>query len=648
MLEGRIWLRKGALPGSLLVAILVSMVPSLSEALGFDAAALPMLFGGGVILYQTLNTTLESRRFGAGWLVVIALVGSAFIGEFLAGAIVAFMMLSGEFLEDITIERTRHSVRELVRLVPETATVQRDGAWVTVPLGAIQVGDRTLIRDGERIPVDGRIVAGRSSINESSLTGESLPVDKDVGDPVYSGTLNEGGAIEVVAEKVGADTTLGRILRVVREAQAHKGTTQRVADRFAVWFAPIVLAISVSVWLFTGELERSMTVLVVACPCALVLATPTAVVAAVGNAARRGALIKGGAALELLGRIDAVCFDKTGTLTKGEPEVVALEPFGSWTVDELLRTAAAVEMRSTHPIARAIVAAYYRRLADLSEGGESDPVEEAENVPGVGVRAVMGGATVWVGNRRLLEQFPEAPEELASLMDEHESKGRTALFVARGREIIGVIAVADAPRDVADEVVRALRDLGIRRVLLLTGDHERTARAIAEHTGVSETRSGLFPTEKSDVIAQLRCEGYTVAMVGDGVNDAPALAQADVGIAMGAIGTDVAIETASVALLGDDLALLPHVVALGRRTLAIIRQNIWVFAVGMNLVGIVLASTGVLHPVGAAVVHNIASLFVVGNSARLIGFGRAFDARRSDLSDVGTFSESLASLSDTR
>jgi heavy metal translocating P-type ATPase len=663
-LDGRIWLRKGALPGGLLAAILVSMIPSLSNAFAFDVAMLPMLFGGGIILYQTLRSALDERRFGAGWLVVFALVGSAVIGEYLAGAVVAFMMLGGEFLEDITLERTRGSVRELVRLVPDTVTVLRDGAWVVLPVAAIQVGDRALVRDGERVPVDGRIVAGRSALNESALTGESLPVEKGVGDAVFGGALNENGAIEIVAEKVGADTALGKIIRIVREAQSRKGTTQRVADRFALWFAPLILAIGVAVWLSTGQIERFMTVLVVACPCALILATPTAVVAAVGNAARRGALIKGGAALEAVGRVDAVCFDKTGTLTKGEPEVVDVVPFGSFTEEDVLRTAATAEMRSTHPIARAVVAAYYWRIAVSSDAVPVEPVEKTENVPGVGVRAVTEGSTVWVGNRRLLNltasessvnrtpsltspRFDGGEEprvlphaspgeasilEVSRVLEEHEGNGRTALVVARNDEVVGVVAVADAARDSAREVVRSLRHIGVKRVVLLTGDHERTAQAIAKHVGVDDALSGLLPTEKSEAVTALRREGYTVAMVGDGVNDAPALAQADVGIAMGAIGTDVALETASIALMGDDLTLLPDVFALGRRTLTIIRQNIWGFAIGVNLVGIALASAGILHPIGAAVVHNVASLFVVGNSARLLSFRSPSERAGADAS----------------
>lgn len=618
-----VWLRKGALPGTLLGGILASLIPSVKEGFREDLSLFPMLFGGGVILYQTLRKTLESRQVGAGWLVVLALIGSAATGEYLAGAIVAFMMLGGELLEEMALERTRDSIRQLLRQTPMTATVQRDGTWIEVPVGAVRKGERVLVREGEQIPVDGRILSGRAAVNESTLTGESLPVDKEVGDAVYASTLNESGTIEMLAEKVGAETTWNHLLRVVHEAQSRKGATQRVADRFAALFTPAILLLGGAVWIGTGEIERFMTVLVVACPCALVLATPTAVVAAVGNAARRGALIKGGDALEAAGRVDALCLDKTGTLTTGELEVLAVRPLTLLSEEEVLRLAATAEVRSTHPIARAVVTAYYRRLADSFDVKPLSSVEDTENVPGVGVCVSTEEGKIWVGNRRLLTRLADGNEEVERLLDEEEALGRIVLLVAREERIVGVLVIADTARESALKMVPSLRSLGIRRILLLTGDHERVARAVAEKLGVVEVRARLLPHEKSEVIATLQREGYTVAMVGDGVNDAPALAQADVGIAMGAIGSDVAIETAGIALMGDHLPLLPEVFALGKRTLRIIRQNIWVFAVGVNLAGIGLAGAGILHPIGAAVVHNVASFLVVGNSARLLSFRRS-------------------------
>lgn len=617
-----VWLRKGALPGTLLVGILVSLIPSAQEVFRQDPALFPMLLGGGAILYQTLRTTLESPRVGAGWLVVLALLGSAMTGEYLAGAIVAFMMLGGELLEEMALERTRDSIRQLLRRTPTTATVQRDGMWIEVPVETVRKGERVLVREGEQVPIDGQIISGRAAVNESALTGEPLPGDKEVGDTVYTGTLNESGTIEVLAEKVGAETTWSHILRVVHQAQSRKGATQRVADRFAVWFTPTILLFGGGVWIATGEIERFMTVLVVACPCALVLATPTAVVAAVGNAARRGALIKGGDTLEAAGRVDAICLDKTGTLTKGELDVLAVRPLTSLPEEEVLRLAATAEIRSTHPVARAVVTAYYRRLADSFGMKPLSSVEHVENMLGIGVCASTEEGKIWVGNRRLLTELADDNEEIKRLLDEEEALGRIVLLVAQEEKVVGALVIADAARESASTSLSALCGLGVRRILLLTGDHERGAHLIAERLGIAEVRARLLPHEKAEVVAALQREGYTVAMVGDGVNDAPALAQADVGIAMGAIGSDVAIETAGIALMGDNLTLLPEVLALGKRTLKVIRQNIWVFAVSMNLVGIGLASVGVLHPIGAAVVHNISSLLVVGNSARILSFRR--------------------------
>jgi heavy metal translocating P-type ATPase len=612
-----IWMmcaRKAAFPASLIALILASLIPALKDALApRDPATLPMLIGGAVITYRTVVATIENRRLTAGALVVLALVGTAYVGEYIAGAVVAFMMIGGEWLEDLTLEKTRNAVRALVRLTPDEATVWEDDAWRLRPVSAIRVGDRVLIRPGDSIPVDGEIVEGAAVLDESTLTGESMPVDKTVGEAVFAGTVNTSGAIEAVARKLGADTTLGTIIRVVHEAQERKGTTQRAADKFATYFTPAILLICGGVWLATHDLIRVMAVLVIACPCALVLATPTAVVAAVGNAAKRGALIKGGAVLEELGRVDAVCFDKTGTLTQGRVETVDAVAFSDGDVARVLSLAAAAESRSEHPLARAIVAA-----------ADGPPLESSdfEQEFGVGIRAVVDGSDVWVGNRRLLDhaQIVSGLERADSFLAEQERKGRTALVVVRDGECVGGIALADALRADSSDAITALRAAGVERVAMLTGDHATTANAIASQVGIDDVHAGLLPTQKLEVVERMMADGLVVAMIGDGVNDAPALVQANVGIAMGAAGTDVAIESAGMALMGEDLRLLADMFVLGRRTLGIIRQNIWVFAVGVNIAGIGLASAGILSPVMAAVVHNISSVFVVLNSARLLAF----------------------------
>lgn len=432
---------------------------------------------------------------------------------------------------------------------------------------------------------------------------------------MFAGTVSESGAIEIVVEKIGAATTMGRIIRVVHEAQERKGRTQRIADRFATYFTPIILAICAAVWVATGDLMRVMAVLVIACPCALILATPTAVVAAVGNAARRGVMVKGGAVLELAGKVTTVLFDKTGTLTVGRPDVSAVRAFGDTQSERVLALAAAVEERSEHPIARAVLA--YAR----DQGTCWPAAVDFSQIFGEGVHALVEGSPVRVGNRRLLERTALLnAEEGARFLEEQEALGRTAMLVAEGDGLIGGIAVADPVRQQAKEAIEHLREAGIARILVLTGDNEVTANAVAAQLGLTEVRASLLPEDKLAVVSDLKARGEVVCMVGDGVNDSPALMLADVGVAMGAAGTDVAMESAGIALMGDDLNLLGEVLALSRRTLGIVHQNIWLFAVLGNAVGIALASAGWVSPVGAAVIHNLTSAFVVLNSARLLSY----------------------------
>ncbi len=611
-------LKKWIFPGFMLLTIAVSLVPGQKEWLGFDLALVPMLLGGGLITFNTITAILKLHRITAGLLVVIALIGSAYIGEYLAGAIVAFMMILGEFLEYLTLEKTRNAVQALLELAPDTARVFSGGEWVEVPTDQVAIQDKVLVKPGERIPVDGKIVSGSAAINESTLTGESIPVDKTVEDTVFAGTTNEMGAIEIITEKIGDDTTLGRIIQVVYEAQEKKGKTQKIADRFAKYFTPIILLICVGVWFSTNEIIRVMAVLVIACPCALVLATPTAVVASVGNLARRGVLIKGGITLETAGRINTLCFDKTGTLTHGKPVVVAFESFLSHKKADILALAYAAESRSEHPLGKAIIDYASEYTTKASE------VESFEQRFGLGVRAILNGnREVRDGNWRILEQEGIQQNSLAKdFLDQQERLGRTALLIVSNGEILGGIAVADTLREGVPEAIANLRQAGVKYMVMLTGDNRMTAQAIADKVSFDKIEAQLLPEEKLERIKGLKRDGMTVAMVGDGVNDAPALMLADVGIAMGAAGSDVAIESAGIVLMGNDLGLLTDVIVLSRRALKIIKQNIWGFAVAVNVIGITLAGTGVLSPIAAAIVHNISSAFVVLNSSRLLGFGR--------------------------
>lgn len=621
----RLW----ALPGVLIVLMLASLLPGLERRLGFDLAVLPLLIGGVKVVYATVLAVLSTKRITAGVLVVVALIGTVFVEEYIAGAVVALMMIIGETLEEITLEKTRNAVRELVRLAPQQATVWVQGEWREVPIEDIAVGDRVLVRPGGRVPVDGKVASGQASLNQAALTGESMPVDRTVGDPVFVGTFVDSGAIEIVAEKVGADTTLGRIIQVVLEAQSRKGPSQRIADRFAARFTPAILVISALVWIGTGEMMRAMTVLVIACPCALVLATPTAVVAAVGNAARRGVMIKGGDVIEQAGRVDTLLLDKTGTITWGKPEVLDLATFSDLPAPEVLSLAAAAEERSEHPIGRAI-----RSKARDTGVTWPEPADFAQ-LFGVGVRARVNGGEVLVGNRRALDPLalasaaapapapPSPSPEVLEYLDRQESLGRSPLLVIRDGTVVGGLAVADTVRPHTGDTLARIRALGIKSLALVTGDHRVVAEAVARETGLQEVHAGMMPVDKLALVEKLRREGRVVGMIGDGVNDAPALISADLGIAMGAAGTEVAIESAGIALMGDDLRQVVHVLALSRRTVSTIKQNIWAFSLAVNIVGVALASYGMLTPIWAAVAHNAASVLVVLNSTRLLTFGRA-------------------------
>jgi len=612
--------KKFIFPGLLLVSIIAAAIPGVKAAPGFDIALLPMLVGGGYITWTTLVAVIQTKRITAGIMVVLALIGTAYVGEYLAGAVVAFMMISGEFLEDITLERTRNAVREIIKLVPETARVKTADGYQEVRINRVKVGDTVLVKPGERIPVDGVVTRGQSAVNEASLTGESLPVDKTNGDKVFVGTFNENGALEVLAEKVGRDSALGRIITVIRQAQQEKGEIQRTADRFAQYFTPVILTICAVVWLASHDLYRVMSVLVIACPCALVLATPTAVVASVGNAARRGGIIKGGTALEAAGKVTTVCLDKTGTITQGKVEVVDVEAFGADSAEMVIRTAAIAEKYSQHPIGAAIT----DHAGKLGMG----EVEDAENftvLPGRGVRVEFGGRVIEVSNMRAeADHSGIFSQSMLDYARAQEALGRTVMFVIEAGNVIGAIAVADVIRPDAAALVQSLKAIGIRRVVMLTGDNAGTAAAIAAQAGIADYRANLLPEDKLKVIRELKEKGETVAMVGDGVNDAPALVLADIGIAMGVIGTDVAIESSDIALMSENLPLIPELLGLSRHALTLIKQNIWVFAVGVNLIGIALASSGFLSPIAGAIVHNIASILVVGNSARLLTYRHAY------------------------
>ncbi len=533
-------------------------------------------------------------------------------------AVILTLITLGRFLEARAKGQTSSAVRALLDLAPRQATVIRDGREQQIPAEHVRRGDLVLVRPGERIPVDGRVVGGRSSVDESMMTGESIPVEKDVGDDVVGATVNKQGALKIEATRVGRDTALQQIVRMVQEAQGSKPAIQRLADRVSGVFVPAVIATALAVflgWYVFGRgpdqlevaLVNAVAVLVIACPCALGLATPTAVMVGVGMGARHGILIRQAEGLERVGRLDVVIFDKTGTLTRGEPAVTDVVSTDG-DEDDLLALAGAAERPSEHPLARAIVQRAREHSLDIAD------VSDFQAFAGQGVRARLNGQTVWVGTAELLRAHDIDPAPLAEDAARLEAEGKTTVLVAAGGRLAGAIALADTLKEGAPDAVGRLRAMGIE-VALLTGDNPRTAGAIARQAGIDRVFSEVLPGDKAGEVKRLQDEGKVVAMVGDGINDAPALAQADVGIAIGT-GTDVAIEAGDIVLVGGDVAGVVRAIALSRRTLAHIKQNLF-FAFGYNTAAIPLAAAGLLNPMIAAAAMAASSVSVVGNSLRL-------------------------------
>jgi Cd2+/Zn2+-exporting ATPase len=576
---------------------------------------------------------VRMRTLDTDLLMVVAALGAAVLGEFAEGALLLFLFSLGHAVEDRTLERARQAIRALAQLSPKTAIVQRDSREVETPVDDLVLDEIVLVRAGTRLPVDGVILKGSSGVDQSPVTGESLPVEKSPGDRVFAGSVNGEGALQVRVTRLARDSTLARITKMVEHAQAQKTPTQQLADRFMRWFVPAVLVGDLLLIFIppifgvplAESFRRAMTLLVAASPCALALGAPAAVLAGVAQAARNGVLIKGGAHLENLGRLRAIAFDKTGTITQGRPRVTdVISDFGFPLGDfshqsainnqqsEILRLAAAVESRSAHPLAQAIRSA--------AQGLPLPAVDEARVITGRGVQALIDDQTVLVGSAELLtEAGLEIPATVQSRLASLEGQGKTAVLVAQAGQLKGLIAVADVLRPGIRQVIAALRRIGLRRTILLTGDNERVAAHIAAEAGLDEIRSGLLPEEKVSAIQQLIGQEFAVAMVGDGVNDAPALAYATVGIAMGGAGTDVALETADVALMGDDLSKLPFAIGLGRATRSLIIQNI---ALALGVIAF-LMSSAVLGwaSLGLAVaIHEGSTVAVALNALRLLRY----------------------------
>ena len=599
-----------AISGVALVVSIFDLLP-----LPFDAAWVAILLCGIPIVLEALIGLITAFDIKADVLVSLALIAAVLIGEDFAAGEVAFIMQLGALLEDVTVARARAGIEKLVHLTPQTARVVRDDGERIVPAEQVRVGDRLRVLPGESIPVDGVITSGQTSINQAVMTGESLPVDKTVGDEVSSGTVNQYGAFEMRATKVGEDSSIQRMIRLVQSADAGKARIVGLADRWATWIVVIALTAAALTWLITGEIIRAVTILVVFCPCALVLATPTAIMAAIGNATRHGFLVREGDALERLAAVRRIAFDKTGTLTYGTPRVVAVaSALAGLDRAGLYALAAGAEQLSEHPLGKAVVAGYREE-----NSGEIAPAESFEMLPGRGVSAVVDGRRVLAGNPQLLADHgvavsPDA--ERQRLLEE----GATMIYVAADGVFAGYLALSDTLRAESAATIAALEAAGVRPVLL-TGDHESAAGAIAARLGIREVRAGCLPEDKLEEIGRWQRDGVHVCMIGDGVNDAPALKKADVGIAMGGVGSDIAVEAADIALVDDEVKELPHLMALSRRMMSTIRMNL-TFSMGLNFLAIFLAMAGTLNPVVGALVHNAGSVAVILNSALLLKWRR--------------------------
>jgi Cu+-exporting ATPase len=570
-----------------------------------------ILVGGYPVFRKVIRATLKGQVI-SHTLMTLGVLAAIAVGEWATAAVVVFFMRVGDYAESFTTERARRAVKDLAAMAPQTARVERDGEENEVPVTEVGVGETVVVRPGEKIPVDGEVFGGHATVDQAAITGESMPVEVGPGAHVYAATLAHQGGLKVRVTHVGPDSAFGRVVKMVEEAEAHRGNVQRIADKFSAYYLPVVAGIAALTLLIRRDPMATAAVLVVACSCAFALATPIAMLASIGAGAKRGLLIKGGKYLESLDRADVLLIDKTGTVTLGRPQITDIVPLNGASEEELLTLVASAERYSEHPLAEAVRAAAQARHLSLAEP------EEFEAVPGLGVRARVNGALVVVGNRRTI---PAAASP--SIAQELETQGKTALFVARDGELIGALAAADTPRPEVPDALDAVREMGVRHIELLTGDNERTAAALVEgmygHTPLRNLpyRANLLPEDKIAIVKEYQAQGHTVVMVGDGVNDAPALAQADVGIAMGAAGSDVAVEAAHIALMREDWTLVPEVFRIAQRTMRVVKLNIGFTAV-YNVVGLTLAALGYLPPILAAAAQSIPDLGILANSSRLL------------------------------
>lgn len=575
---------------------------------------------GGTSLFKEGVRNLVHLTFDMKTLMTIAIIGAVLLGDFAEGAVVVFLFALSEALETYSMDKARQSISSLVQLTPKQAWIKRDNDYEQIPVESIAIGDSMLVKPGERIAMDGQVISGDSSINQASITGESIPVYKQQGEEVFAGTLNGEGSLEIKVNKLVGDTTIAKIIHLVEEAQAERAPSQKFVDRFAKYYTPAIMLIALfvailppllfgadwSAWIYQG-----LAVLVVGCPCALIISTPVAIVTAIGNAARNGVLIKGGIHLEEAAKLDVMAFDKTGTLTKGTPAVTTIIPLGGYTEETVLTHAAAIETFSQHPLATAII--------DACEQQTSETVTAADfqSITGKGANATINNISYQIGSPSLFEHHPAWTADVSAEVTQLQHTGKTVVILANDHELLGVLGISDQIRGTSKSVVEQLHQLGIDHTVLLTGDNQATGQAIGAAVEIDDVQTDLLPADKLTAVQAFREKDKKAGMIGDGVNDAPALAAAPVGIAMGGAGTDTAIETADIALMGDDLTKLPYTISLSRKTLSIIKQNIGL-AFALKLGAILLTIPGLLTLWIAIVADMGATLIVMLNALRLI------------------------------
>lgn len=593
------------------IALLISIFDF--PKLPFDAAWIAIILCGIPIILEAVIGLVTAFDIKADVLVSLALIASVCIGEDFAAGEVAFIMQLGGLLEDLTVAKARAGIEKLVHLTPQKARVIKGGKEIIIPAEEVKVGDMLRVLPGESVPVDGIITMGQTSINQAVMTGESLPVDKTAGDEVSSGTVNQFGTFEMKATKVGEDSSIQRMIRLVQSADAGKAKIVGIADRWATWIVVIALLAALLTWIFSGEIIRAVTILVVFCPCALVLATPTAIMAAIGNATKHGFLVREGDALERLAAVKKIAFDKTGTLTYGTPRVTAVKSVNAdYTEDMLYAYGASAEQFSEHPLGKAVV-----RCFKETSGAEIPPCKQFQMLPGRGVSALVEERKIFAGNAEMMvEHQIELSDRVHVEVENYLKEGCTVIYVAATGVLIGYLVLSDTIRSESAQMISDLKSLGVAPVLL-TGDHENAAGSIAGQLHINEVHANCLPEDKLNWIEKFQQKKEAVCMIGDGVNDAPALKKATVGIAMGGVGSDIAVDAADIALVDDEVRELPHLLALSKRMMITIKCNLS-FSMGLNFLAIVLAITGILNPVVGALVHNAGSVLVIINSALLL------------------------------